>query len=138
MSDETLSEKLLKELSDGLLIYYAVKNHQLIYSVMNRPEPTLSGIDDHALATSIIYAVRSFKFIHDPNRGERERVARTDGRDVTYTDSIDIDFDRKTITSTRRLNHSKDMLAGVVTDLMRKAKAPSQMISGTPKPGAVN
>lgn len=127
--DLTLGEKLGKELEDGLLIYYRVKDHRLDYSLMNRPHPDLSSVDDHALATAIVYAGRSFEVVHDPKRGDAERVEREDGRSVTYNESIDIDFEGRKITSTRRASMTLTVLEGVVADLIRRAPEPSQSLN---------
>jgi hypothetical protein len=125
--DLTLGEKLGKELEDGLLIYYRVKAHKLDYSLMNRPHPDLSSVDNHALATVIVYAGRNFEIIHDPKRGESERVDREDGRSVTYNESIDIDFANRKITSTRRSDMTLTVLEGVVADLLRSAAKPTSL-----------
>ena len=127
-----LPEKLLKELADGLLIAYRVKENKLDYSLMNRPEPSLSGLDDHALATAIVLAGREFKIVVDENIMKAERVARDDGRTVTYNEAIDIDFDDRVIRSSRRKDMTLDVLAGIVTQLMRDAAAPT----GAPTPSA--
>lgn len=125
--DLTLGEKLGKELEDGLLIYYRVKQHKLDYSLMNRPHPDLSSVDNHALATVIVYAGRNFEIVCDPKRGQDERVNREDGRTVTYNESIDIDFENRKITSTRRRDMTLTVLEAVVADLLRLAGKPTSM-----------
>jgi len=120
-----LPEKLLKELADGLLIAYRVKENKLDYSLMNRPEPTLSSVDDHALATAIVLAVREFNMVLDEKIMTAERVTRDDGRNVTYNEAIDINWEDRVIRSSRRTDFTRDVLAGVVTDLMRRAPAPT-------------
>lgn len=127
--DLTLGEKLGKELEDGLLIYYRIKEHKLDYSMMNRPHPDLSSVDDHALATVIVYAGRNFEIVHDPKRGEAERVDRQDGRSVTYNESIDIDFENRKITSTRRRDMTLTVLEGIVADLIRRAPEPTKSVN---------
>lgn len=129
-----LPEKLLKELADGLLIAYRVKENKLDYSLMNRPEPTLSGLDDHALATAIVLAGREFKIVVDDKIMQSERVARDDGRTVTYNEAIDIDFEDRVIRSSRRKDMTLDVLAGIVTQLVREAAAPT----GMPQPTKPN
>lgn len=131
MSTE-LPEKLLKELADGLLIAYRVKEHKLDYSLMNRPEPSLSGLDDHALATAIVLAGREFKIVVDDKIMQSERVTRDDGRTVTYNEAIDIDFEDRVIRSSRRKEMTLDVLGGIVTQLMRNAAAPT----GSPVPSS--
>jgi hypothetical protein len=125
MPTTDLPEKLLRELADGLLIAYRVKEHKLDYSLMNRPEPTLSGVDDHALATAIIIAGREFEQVVDENIMKSERVARDDGREVTYNEAIDINWEDRIIRTSRRKEMTMDALAGVVTDLMQKAARPT-------------
>ena len=125
MEDQGVGAKLLKELENGLLIAYRVKNHQLLYSIMNRPEPNLSGVDDHALATAIVYAGNKFKLILDEKLGRPETVERSDGRTVTYNEWIDIDWEDGVIRTSRRGTMTMTALQAVVGDLMRGAKAPT-------------
>lgn len=125
--DAPISDKLMQALADGIFVCYRVTNHRLDYSIMNRPEPTLTGLDDHALATAIVYAGRYFQIVHEPDAGRDERVSRTDGRTVTYNECVDINFHKRVITSTRRKDMTLDALGGVVVDLMRGAK-PSALV----------
>lgn len=122
-----LPEKLLQELSDGLLIAYRVKESKLDYSLMNRPQPDVSGVDDHALATAIVLAGREFKIIVDDQILKAEKITRDDGRTVTYNEAIDINWEDQVIRSSRRKDMTLDVLAGIVTQLMRNAHAPTQM-----------
>lgn len=124
--DLTLGEKLGKELEDGLLICYRIKEHKLDYSLMNRPHPDLSNVDNHALATVIVYAGRTFDIIHDENRSV-ERVTRADGRTLNYNESIDIDFENRRIVSTRRKELTLTVLEAVVSDLLRNATKPTSL-----------
>lgn len=121
-----LSEKLLGELKAGILIAYRMKNHALDYSIMNRPEPTLSGVDDHMLATALLFAGNKFKFVHDAglNGGKVETVSRDDARTVNYNEFIDISFSDGTITSTRRIERTLEVLEAVIGDIVRKAGKP--------------
>jgi hypothetical protein len=123
---EGVGAKLLKELENGLLIAYRVKNHSLDYSIMNRPEPVLSGVDDHALATAIVYAGNKFKLIVDEKLVTKpEKVARSDGRTLTYDELIDIDWEDGIIRTSRRSTMTFTVLQAVVGELMRTAKAPT-------------
>jgi hypothetical protein len=136
--DQGLGAKLLKELENGLLIAYRVKNHALDYSIMNRPEPNLSGVDDHALATAIVYAGNKFRIVHSPTLASRpEKVSRSDGRTITYDELIDIDFDEGVIRTSRRETMTLQMLQGIVGDLMSKATKPSPGVM-TEKPRSAN
>jgi hypothetical protein len=136
MEDQGIGAKLLKELENGLLIAYRIKNHSLDYSIMNRPEPTLSGVDDHALATAIVYAGNKFKIIVDETIAKPEKVTRSDGRVVTYNELIDIDFEDGVIRSSRRGKMMFTVLQGVVGELMRGAKAPTPSALAPAKPPA--
>ncbi len=127
MSDQ-ISEKLKKELENGIVIAYRVKNHRLDYSIMNRPEPQLSGIDDHALATALIVAGKTFKLVVDDKvMPKAESIARADGRTVSYNEGIDIDFEDGVIRSSRTKEMTLVALEGVIVDLMRNAKKPTQV-----------
>jgi hypothetical protein len=125
MDEQGIGGKLLKELENGLLIAYRVKNHKLDYSIMNRPEPNLSGVDDHALATAIVHAGNKFKIVVDEKIAKPEKVARSDGRTVTYDELIDIDWEDGVIRTSRRSKLTFTVLQGVVGELMRTAKAPT-------------
>jgi hypothetical protein len=126
--EPSIGAKLLKALENGLLIAYRVKNDKLDYSLMNRPEPTLSGVDDHALATAIVHAGNAFKLVVDKETGGgrvAEKVSRSDGRTVSYNEFIDIDWAAGTIRTTRRGTMTFTALQGIVGDLIRTAKAPT-------------
>lgn len=127
MNDEGIGKKLMEALENGLLIAYRVKNHRVLYSLMNRPEPTLSGVDDHALATAIVYAGNKFKIVHDEKIGtaKGEKTVRADGRVVTYNELIDIDWEDGVIRSSRRETLALQVLQAVVGELMRTAEAPT-------------
>lgn len=129
---EGIGAKLLKELENGLLIAYRVKNHSLDYSIMNRPEPSLSGVDDHALATAIVYAGNKFKLVVDEKIAKPEKVARSDGRTITYDELIDIDWEDGVIRTSRRSKMTFTVLQGVVGDLMKNAKAPTPAAQAKP------
>lgn len=132
MDGEGISAKLKAALENGLLIAYRIKNHSLDYSIMNRPEPTLSGVDDHALATAIVYAGNKFKLVLDEKTGtggHPEKVSRIDGRTITYDEFIDIDWQMGTIQSTRREKMTFTVLQAVVGELMRTATKPTAGIS---------
>jgi len=133
MDDQGIGAKLLKELENGLLIAYRVKNHSLDYSIMNRPEPMLSGVDDHALATAIVYAGNKFKLIVDEKLVTKpEKVTRADGRTMTYDELIDIDWEDGVIRTSRRSKLTFTVLQGVVGELMRTAKAPTAVAVAKP------
>lgn len=133
-----IGDKILEHLKGGLLIAYRVKNHSLDYSIMNRPEPTLSGIDDHALATLLVYASSKFKLDVDENinGGKTEKVERADGRTVNYDEFVDIDFVNKTMRTTRRSTMTLQMLTAIAGDLVRNAKAPTGSIGAAPGSGS--
>lgn len=128
-----ISEKVQKALENGLLIAYRIKNHSLDYSIMNRPEPTLSGVSDHLLATAIVYAGNKFKIVIDPKTGtggHPEKVSRSDGRTVTYSEFIDIDWQAGTIQTTRRGKMLFTVLEAVAGQLIANAKVTQPKTSG--------
>ncbi len=130
---DNIGAKLLEELKAGLLIAYRVKNNQVLYSLMNRPEPTLSGVDDHALATALVLAGNKFKIVHDEKFAKPETVERTDGRTVTYNELIEIDWKAGVITTSRRETLTMTVLQAVVGELMRSAK-PTAIVKGPETP----
>jgi hypothetical protein len=130
---KTVAEKVREALEDGLLLLFRIKNSKVDYSIMNRPEPTTSGVDDHALATAIVHAGRHFEVKRTPRSKSRERVSRSDGRDVTYKESIDIDWTAGTIQSTRGKDLTLQVLGVIVNNLM--ADAQRQAVSTRNKHG---
>ena len=104
----------------GLLVWFRVKNNKLDYSIMNRPEPELSGVTDHSLATAIVGAVEKFSFARAKRMAtvSREAVARDDGRQVKYKDSIDINWENGTIETTANHSLTRLVLAAIVENLM--------------------
>jgi len=132
--------KLFQELKNGLLIAYRVKNDKLDYSLMNRPEPTLSGVDDHALATAIVYAGSKFKVVVDTdlNGGKVEATSRSDGRTVNYNEFIEIDWTKGTVRTTRRGQMTFTALQAIVGELVRSAKAPTAALGASAKAAAAN
>lgn len=130
MSDKvsSLPDKLRAELKLGLLILFKIKENKVDYSITNRPEPTLSGVNDTALATAIVVAGQNFPIRRTPKDKLGERVSRIDGRSVTYRESIEIDWNDKSIVSTRGRDLTLKVLSIVVQNLMRSAPQPGPSI----------
>jgi hypothetical protein len=129
MDNQEIGPKLKEALKNGLLIAYRVKNNSLDYSIMNRPEPNLSGIDDHTLATAILYAGNAFPIVVDETvgagKGKTETVSRIDGRTVNYNEFIDIDWADAKIRTTRRSTLTLQVLQGIIGELVRNAQRPA-------------
>jgi len=117
------TEQLVKEelAKGGLLVLFRIREFQVAYSIMNRPNPELSMVDDHLLATAIVEAVNSFTFKRVRRSQNREKVQRDDGRMVTYKDSVDFDWEDQTIKSTVNQESMRAVLAIVVQNLMQNA-----------------
>lgn len=117
---------------NGLRIMFRIKNHRLDYSIMNRPEPELSGVTDGALATAMVHAGNLFeiKRIKRADAGTGEMVYRIDGRNISYRDHIDLNWQTGTLETTANLDTTQRVLAAVIQDLMKDTKpaqAPSDL-----------
>jgi len=107
---------------DGLLVLFRVKNSAVAYSIMNRPEPTLTQVNDHMLATAIVEAVKTFSFARVRRKKKiREKVSRDDGRDVVYKQSIDFDWNDATIKASVGHDLMMQVMSIVVQNLMTAA-----------------
>lgn len=120
---KTVEERVKGELKEsGLLVLFRVVNHRVDYSIMNRPEPTLTEVNDHLLATAIVDAVKRFKFERVKRKTRiREKVQRSDGREVTYKESIDFDWEDETITASVGNDLMRQVMSIVVQNLMHDA-----------------
>lgn len=120
---KTVEERVKGELKEsGLLVLFRVVNHRVDYSIMNRPEPTLTEVNDHLLATAIVDAVKRFKFERVKRKTRiREKVQRSDGREVTYKESIDFDWEDETITTSVGNDLMRQVMSIVVQNLMHDA-----------------
>jgi hypothetical protein len=120
---KTVEQRVKSALAEnGILVLFRVKNHKVDYSVMNRPEPTMTEINDHLFATALVDAVKRFGFSRTKRRTKlREQVERDDGRNVTYKESIDLDWDDETITATVGNDMMRKVMAIVVQNLMQAA-----------------
>lgn len=118
---EKVREALLE---NGLLILFRIKKHKLDYSIMNRPEPELSGVTDSSLATAMVHAGNIFEFKRVARSGpfEREKVTRHDGRTVSYRDHIDIDWNTGVIETSANHDTTRQVLAAVIESLMQEAQ----------------
>jgi hypothetical protein len=122
---EGISDKLATALKDGLCVRYKTKNSRLLYSMMNRPEPTASGVGDAALCAAILHAGSCFDVKKVPRSKalDRDTTQRSDGHEVVYRESIDIDWDGKVIRSTKGREMTLRVLSIVVRDLSASVAA---------------
>lgn len=122
---ESIPDKLADALKDGLRVEYKTKNHQILYSMMNRPEPTTSGVTDAGLCAAIVHAGAHFdvKKVSRSKALDRDAVQRTDGRTVVYKESIDIDWDDEVIRSTKGREMTLQVLSIVIRDLSASVAA---------------
>jgi hypothetical protein len=123
-TDLSSSEQRVKEAlrEDGLLVFFRTKNHRVDYSIMNRPEPTLTQVNDHLLATAIVEAVKTFDFKRRKTKGKLDvPTERDDGRKIIYKQSIDFDWEDKTIVATVGEDLMRQVMAIVVQNLMHTA-----------------
>jgi len=120
---KTAEERVKDELrKHGLLVLFRVKNHAVDYSVMNRPEPTTTQVNDHLLATAIIEAVRGFRFTRIKRRDKlREAVEREDGRKIVYKHSVDFDWTQEVIKASVGKDLMMQVMSVVVENLMKAA-----------------
>lgn len=121
---DPIPPSVMDELSDGLIIMFRTKNNRVDYSIMNRPANVVA-LDDHMLATAIVYAGARFpvekrRHLHD-KPSDRETVELTDGRKVTYKESIDIDWEARTIVSSKGRDLTLNVLRIVIENLMAAA-----------------
>jgi hypothetical protein len=107
-------------LEDGLLVLYRIDGNRVDYTLPNRPEPTLSGLNDHLLATALVEAGSRFTFERQ-GFSTHETMTRDDGRAVTYKSSIDIDWEARTIRGSERRKLTLRVLSVLVHDLMTSA-----------------
>lgn len=111
---------------DGFLLLFKLKNNRVDYSMMNAP-PELATMRRH-LATVLVHAGSSFTHIYRRKGSahldaKREKVVRMDGREITYDESIDIDWTKGSIVSTQRKTMVLKVLSIVIQDLVREADA---------------
>lgn len=124
---ETKVKDALKE--NGLLVLFRVRNNRVDYSIMNRPEPTLTEVNDHLLATAIIEAVKSFEFKREAPRYQNEKISRDDGRTVTYKHHVDFDWEDGVIRCSKGSDLMKQVMSIVVQNLMSAAQQQSQKVN---------
>lgn len=112
----------LQDEGGRLLVYMRVVNSRVDYSMPNRPDPTLSGIQDAMLMTAIIEAGSKYAVHKRKKLDADERVKATRGRDeISYKDLIEIDFESGMISSTRPKKLTLQVLAIVVQHLAESA-----------------
>ena len=127
-----LSRAIYDAMDNGILILVNVKNHRVTYSIVNRPDPTLTPVSDHMLATALVEAGSKFKF-KKVKLSPLGKFVRADGEEVVYTHSIDIDWSERLIESTMRTKLTKQVLSIVIQNLMSAAQSAARDPHG-PRP----
>lgn len=118
---KTVPEKLREHFAEkGLRVAFRVRNNKVDYSIMNRPEPTLTGISDEALATAIVDAVQRLPMKRS-KKPKRVKQARDDGKDVVYKEAIVIDWTGGFIRSSVASDLALNVMSIVVQNLMGAA-----------------
>lgn len=115
------SNIIRKEHEDPILVLFRIRNNRVDYSIMNRPEPTVSGISDAVLMSGLMDAGRSFKFKRSKSLADGDKTERSDGRGVVYKESIEVDWHERRIMSSKGKNLSLKVLSIVVQDLASRA-----------------
>ena len=134
-----LGKAIYEALDNGLLIYFHIKNHKLLYSIVSRPDPTLSPLSDHLLATAIVEAGSKFKITKpDPETPKGATLVRDDGNKVTYNHSVDIDWQTRTIASSMRRRRTLRVLSIVVQNLMASAMKEAEKAKAKANPHGAN
>jgi hypothetical protein len=113
-----ISDRLSEGLKEGVRVSFKTKNNGLLYS-LHRPDEKLSGITDAMLCAAILHAGTHFEMrkVSRPKVSERDAVQRTDGRNVTYKESIEIDWEDEVIRSTKGRELTLQVLSIVLRDL---------------------
>jgi hypothetical protein len=105
------------------LVLFRVHGNFVEYAFENRPDPTLSGVDDAVLSAALIYAgsempMRRRKKLR---KAERTRGMRSEGNEIVFKDAMAIDFDSGTIESTLPRQLALQALSIVVRNLVQHA-----------------
>ena len=137
--EKAAARKLLAALDDDdgeLLVYMRIENNRIEYSIINRPDPTMSGVNDAVLMSAILRAGRSYDFKRQGKLAQKDRVKAmrgdTSGSEIVYKDRVIIDFNKETMTSTRKRDLTLSALSIVVQNLAQNvtkaeaAKVPSK------------
>jgi hypothetical protein len=113
------AELLKSRHEDPVTILYRIRNHRVDYSIVNRPDPTLSKVTDALLLGAIIYAGGAFAFKRVPSLAEKDAIDRDDGdgRTVRYRESIEIDWHAGTIEGSKSHDLTLQVLGVVVQQL---------------------
>lgn len=126
--EQGLGKVIYEALDNGLMIFVNIKNHRVTYSIINRPDPNLTPVSDHLLATALIEAGSKFRFersasvgrsLSGPNRNDT--VIRDDGTHGTYSSAIEISWEARVIESSMRKQRTLRVLSIVVQNLMASA-----------------
>lgn len=98
-------------------------NNRVEYSIVNRPDPTMSGVTDAILMTALICAGRRFDFRKRKKLEPSKRLTatRSNGDRVTYKDLVTINLAKEEIFSTRSHHETLQALSIVVQNLAASA-----------------
>lgn len=120
-AEEAAAAARVADKLDGapLTILFRIRNNRADYSILNRPEPTLSGVSDAVLMAALLCAGKSYTFKRAASVADDERIERTDGKAVTYKESIEIDFEMKAIEGSMPRDTVLTVLSIVVQNLAR-------------------
>lgn len=135
-TDEARAAALVAaQLDDApLTILFRIRNNRVDYSILNRPEPNLSNISDAVLMAAILHAGKRYSFKRTEPVAENERVQRSDGKAVTYKESIEIDFESKTIEGSMPYPICLNVLSIIVQNLAANVVRESERKTQAPKP----
>jgi hypothetical protein len=117
---KTTAERVRKHLTRGLRIMFRMRNDRLDYSIMDRPEPTFSGITDEVLATTLVDAVQRFT-VERAGKPTRVTEYRSDGKAVTYKEIVTFDWNEGVIRSSVSRDVMLKVLSIVVQNLIKDA-----------------
>lgn len=116
-----LSEAAVAYLREhGIEIRFRIKNNAVDYSIINKPDPTETGLHDGALAVCVVHAGSEFKFVKGRkiDTSERVQAMRLDGSTIVYDESIRIDWSNGSIVSSRGRDMTLRILSIVVKNMV--------------------
>lgn len=126
--EKAAARKLAAALADDdgeLHIYLRIHGGRVEYSIINRPDPTLSGVSDAVLVSALICAGKRFEFKRHHKLKQNERVKATRGNDteIVFKDLIVLGFDKQVMKSTQRQPLTLQALSIVVQNLAAAVSA---------------
>ena len=124
LSTQGLSEAAVNHLTaNGIEIRFRIKNNAVVYSLMNRPSISETGLSNEKLAVCLVHAGQAFQHrrISKPDPASRELVTRDDGKQVRYDQLMTLDWNAGELASTRGKELTLQVLSIVIQDLMRSS-----------------